>query len=185
MKLLKKLSVSSLNNFSKGALKELIKGATAPVFVARILGSVRKVEVGTTQFGEFIAFSGEFRGWDIEGEEAMGVKAFLPSPLDEMLAAQVRDVQSTEGNSNKSVEFGADLFVVPDDTEVGYKYVIKPLLEAKASDPVAALAATVQPLQIAKTEALPALAAPSEEEQDDLSEAEKVPEGKPASKAKK
>lgn len=178
MKILKKMSVSALNNFKKGEMKSMVEGASGPVFVARILGSARKFEVGTTQFGDYIAFSGEFRGWDISGEEAMGVKAFLPSPLDEMLAGQIATTQAEEGNAQKSVEFGADLFIVEDDTEVGYKYLVKPLLETKASDPVAALAAGVAPLQIApKTEQL-ALAV-------DKAEEETVTEAKPTSKAKK
>lgn len=159
MKILKKITLKDLNNLKAGVLKAAVAGNAEPIFVARIIGLVRGLESVPTAYGAALKFKGEFQAFGMDGEEARGVVAYVPSPFDEMLAAQVREIQGEDGNAKVAVEFGLDVFAVEDKGETGYKYVVKPLKEAAPSDPLKALTASFAPLALAapKAEAAPAL----------------------------
>lgn len=165
MKLLKKISIRDLNGFKTGDVKKLVKDAAGEVFVARIIGSARKVIIGTSTFGDYYEFSGDFRGFNIAGVEHAGGKCYLPEPVDALLAGALA------GEGNVAVDFAYDIFVVEDTkTEVGFQYRVQQLTEAAPSEPLLALTSKLAPL---------ALAAPKAEEPTPEPEAtETAPAGK-------
>lgn len=156
--ILKKMSLTGLNNWKKGVLKAQCEENDKPVFVGRIIGVVRSQESVPTPFGVALKFKGEFRGYAQDGAESMAVVCYLPSPFDEMLSNQINEIQGDEATLKAAVEFGIDVFAVADKGETGYKFICQPLKEAAPSDPVAALLKSFAPLQIqAKADAAPAL----------------------------
>ena len=168
MKLLKKMSVATA-----AANKAFLNAVEKEEPILRVVGIARSVEDLPTQYGIAKKFKGEFRGTDLQtGEISASPVLYLPSPIDGMLADAV-------AQSEGPVEFAFDINVVPlnrgpDDTGTKYQYVCRTLIEAKPSDPLAALiSATSQ----SKPVSLPA---PKEPE----GEAPEEPEGE-APKAKK
>lgn len=130
--------------------------------VLRVIGLVRAKETGTTTYGDFVRFKGEFHATNLlTGEASVSAVCFLPSPVDQMLADVLNG--RPEGDKNP-VEFGFDIDVLPDPaTEVGYQYRVRTLVEAKQSDPMEALMTKLNgaaPLSIAapvvRTDADPA-----------------------------
>lgn len=119
--------------------------------VLRVIGLVRAKETGTTTYGDFVRFKGEFHATNLlTGEASVSAVCFLPSPVDQMLADVLNG--RAEGDKNP-VEFGFDIDVLPDPaTEVGYQYRVRTLVEAKQSDPMEDLMAKLNsaaPLAIA------------------------------------
>lgn len=146
-KILKKVSIATVCTNHKG-----FKTLEAATDVMRIMGLARAFETGTSTYGEYFKFKGEFTAIDLAtGETAIGAVAFLPSPVDALLASTIREL----GEGGKPVEFGFDIRVIPDETEVGYHYEVKTLIESKPSNPMAALMATLSAVP------LPKLAAPT------------------------
>lgn len=156
MKVLKKLTLKDLNNFKAGALKAQVATAESEVFVGRIVGSVRSQSVKPSPYGDALCFKGTFVGYSAGGEEARAVVCYLPSPVDEMLSAQINDLQGDKPALEAPVDFALDVFAVADKCEAGYKYICKPLLETKVADPIAALLSGIPKLAIAAP-AAPAL----------------------------
>lgn len=151
--ILKKLAVSKL--FVRPS--ELVNADTkSPVFLYRIIGQARTSTIGKSTYGDYFEFSGEFRATDAHGAEYAAPKAFLQSPVDEMLHAEL------EKSNGKPVEFGFDVFVSYDGKEGsrGYIYSVQTLKEVAPSDPLAALAASVKPLELAPVVLVNAIEAP-------------------------
>lgn len=149
MKVLKKLTLKDLNNFKKGALKALVEASADPVFVGRILGSVRGQESVPSPYGDALKFKGTFVGYAVNGEEARAVVCYLPSPVDQMLSDQINEIQGDAARLESPIDFALDVFAVEDKGETGYKYVCKPLLETKQADPIAALVGQLPALNLA------------------------------------
>jgi len=164
MKTLKKITLKDLNNFKKGALKALVAAASEPVFVGRIIGSVRAQESVPSPYGEALKFKGTFVAYGHDGEEARAVVAYLPSPVDEMLSQQINELQGGKPKLENPVDFALDVFAVEDSGETGYKYLCKPLLETKVADPLAAILGNVAPLKLSAPVAQAAIGTDAKEE---------------------
>ena len=137
MEILKKMSIGAINGVRKG-----FKGVTEKRFVARIMGIAQSVIVEDGALGTYRKFTGEFKGINADGEEFVSAVCFLPSPVDSLLEASMKD------NSGAAVNFAFDISVAPNDTPIGYEYVVSSLLETKPSNPLAELMAKIVPLQI-------------------------------------
>lgn len=148
MKMLKKITIADLNNLKPAQIKELVESAGGEVFIGRFIGIVRTSEPVNSPHGISHKFKGEFRAWDINGEEAVSPVAYLPSPFDELLLSQIEEIQGEDKAKKVNVEFGLDVFAVPHGGATGYKFICRPLLEAAPSDPLAALAKSFQPLSL-------------------------------------
>lgn len=144
MNYLKKMSVSAMSAIPK-EVKKLEHGAT--VAVAHFIGLAEAIETGTSQFGEWVAFTGSFKGTNLEtGEVFRAKKCLLPDIASDALQDAVAN---SEGNP---VEFALEIGIRrvikldPKGNEVGmgYEYTMRPLIEMdEASDPLAALDAKV------------------------------------------
>lgn len=104
----------------------------APTDLFSIIGIARETITGTTQFGDFVGFAGEFEAINAEtGEVFKAPKAFIPEPAQGMLAAAL--------TGNEAVEVGLTIGVKPHSGEMGYEYTCRPLFEAQGTDMLADL----------------------------------------------
>jgi hypothetical protein len=188
MEIARKITIAGINGVRGGFD---VKPDAPVTLMARVMGLARKVEVKTTTYGDSLKFVGEFRAINADGEEFAAPVIYLPKPADEMLAEAL-----TEAGEN-GVQFAFDIFIepVPKKTPVdrGYQFKVKPLLDTKPSDPLAALMAGLPaPAVRAKQPALPGVDAasekapePSEEKAPDVAqEAAPAPEAKGKGKGK-
>lgn len=144
MNLMKKMSVNGMNGLRGG-----FKGVTEQRHVGRIVGIAHEVDYKESQtMGISKRFTGEFRGINEHGEEFAAPVCYLPAPADGLLEAAVN---AAEG---KGVNFAFDFFVVPNATSIlGYDWKVKPLLDTRPSDPLAALMGSIPPMLAAPKKA--------------------------------
>jgi len=127
MKLLKKISIGSINSV-RGGLKS-ITGRMLVMAVAGITGSYK--EKTSETMGTSYAFNGEFRAVNQNGEECAGPVLFLPEPIQSLLKGQIDDLTK---NGGINVEFGFRVYAVEDETALkGYYFEAESMMEARAS----------------------------------------------------
>lgn len=149
MKLLKKISIGSVNNV-RGGLKDIV-GRVRIITIAGLATGYK--EKTSETMGTSYAFSGEHRAINRDGEEAAAPIAYLPEPAQGLLKAQLDSVPQ-----GTSVEYGFHFFAVEDATAIkGYYFECVPLMEARASTALETLTARLGFEQAAKTGTTPAL----------------------------
>lgn len=138
MQLLTKMSVKSV-----GANPARAKTENCKVPLARFYGIARGIVMKVDQRGEPITgLTGDFYATNVEsGEEFQSGVLYLPGGIHELL---VNGVDQGEMNDKGKpiytpVEFGFDVWAAPATNPIGYSYEATPLLEARVSDPIAAL----------------------------------------------
>lgn len=145
----KKLSIKNVIGKVKALFEKDEKGDIPEgqkVNLIRVIGIADGIKVGTSTYGEWIAFTGQFVAIDLRtGEEHRSGQLFLPDTATDVLAPVVR------AQNGAPVEFAFDIGATSTDTEVGYEYNVTPLVEAKENDPLQNLTARLN---------LPALPAP-------------------------
>jgi len=143
--LLKKIVMGEVNGIVRGSGGFKPKahfgadenGNFAPILVMRVAGIARGMEIGQTNYGEFIKFKGNFAAINSKGEEFRSPFAILPEPA----AGLTREmVENAEGNP---VEFAFDIIAVPDASDRGYKFQCQPLMEKVQGDPLDAIVSHV------------------------------------------
>lgn len=108
---------------------------TEPKMIATLYGRCNDKKVGTSDYGEFVRFKGEFEGVNADTGEtyragAMIVPGILESLLDSAIAV----------NENNAVDFAVEVWVEPSERSMtGYTYSIKPLIQPEESDALAEL----------------------------------------------
>lgn len=126
--------------------RSLTEDEPGPVFLGRILGLARGYEVvPSEQYGDSLRFKGEFRGFDSAGDAYISANAFVPMVLSEQLqmALDGRD----EAHKTQAIEFAADLFLqFSESSATGYTYVVEVHTEARASEPLSGLIASLPAL---------------------------------------
>ena len=144
MNYLKKLSIATMSAIPKG-VKEMENGDT--VAVAHVIGIAEGMETGVSQFGEWVAFTGSFKGTNLEtGEVFRAKKCLLPGIASDALED---GVSGAEGDPVEfAVEIGIRRTIKLDakgnETGIGYEYTMRPLIEMDAAaDPLAALESKV------------------------------------------
>ena len=149
MKLLKKISIGTVNNV-RGGLKDI----TGRVRIITIAGIANGYKEKTSEtMGISYAFNGEFRAINRDGEEAAAPVAYLPEPAQGLLKAQLDSVER-----GTTVEFGFHFFAVEDATAIkGYYFECVPLMEARASTALESLTAKLGFEAAAKDGSVPAL----------------------------
>ena len=114
-----------------------------------IMGIANGVKTGSSMYGEWLALTGQFEASNLEtGEVFAAPVAFLPEPLNGLIAAKVR----TPGEDGKgvSVKFAVMVGVKPAKNQFGLEYTVRELVDVKENDPLADL-----------RQALPALPKPA------------------------
>jgi len=103
-----------------------------------VFGLAKKCEPSTTQYGEYIKFSGAFEAVNLAtGEVVVAGQMILPQVV-ESLIFNALDQENTEG-----VQFAFELGVKADKNPRGYIYTVKSLVEPSGSDPLADLRSKV------------------------------------------
>lgn len=133
MKLVKKISVGGINNVRGGFdAPTVVEGKKR---VMRIVGIARgyKEHVSATM-GVSYGFQGEFRAWNLKGDECASAVCFLPEPAQGLLH------EALCGEGGASVEFAFEFLLVPaPDSILKYDWEVVTLMDTKPSDGVARL----------------------------------------------
>jgi hypothetical protein len=141
------------------ALKEAVSKLKDGEMTAalRVFGIATGYKPGQTDKGEYLLLIGEFNALNLlDGSRYSAGKAILPNFIAENFQPVL--------DKNGSAEFALEILVQRSDTSVtGYQFVARPLIESRASDRMAELAAQAM-------KGLPALTGPSEETGADESE---------------
>lgn len=158
LSIIKKITIATVNNLGIGGFKKKflqdLPGATKnaegelsgfPTFLGmRALGIAKTMRHGTGTYGDWVAFVGEFVAYNADGEEFRAPQLILPEPANSMLASAM------EANPDTPVEVAFDIMVTFDKGERGYQYRCQPLMQVQQSDPLSALAESIN-----STKALP------------------------------
>lgn len=109
-----------------------------------VYGVATGTKTGSSNFGDWLAFIGDFEGVDIAtGEVSRSPVCFLPEPAQGMLEAALL-------KNENGVEFSFIIGVKPNKTSTtGYEYTVKPVVASKQND-------ALEKLRGATTQALPA-----------------------------
>lgn len=150
MALVKKISAKTIIGDIKKLCKTREDGDV--IDLANFYGRATGFKTGTTDFGAWTAFTGNFEAVNRQtGEEFQARQIFLVEPLQGMLLDQL--------SASESVDFACVLsIVVNEKLPTGYEYRVTPITEIKRSDELEALR------QIAGAPTLKLLAAPVAEE---------------------
>ena len=125
MKLVNKISIKTV--YGKVA-REDAKGQD----LMRVMGVVRGVTTGESNYGPWAKFKGEFKAINLStGEEVHSGACLLPPMASDMLQGAF---------TGDPVEFAFDIGIKPNETAIGYEYTVTPLI-TQESDPLANLAA--------------------------------------------
>lgn len=160
-KVVSKISAKTLKAAPKMILVEVdgkqVPRADGEQALFRVVGRAMGFKVGNSEYGQWVAFTGDFRATVFAtGEMFQSSKVFLPDSVTGVLQAAL-------ANSNAGADFAFDIGVEPATTPTGYSYTIKSLIaQTPESDPLAALLAQVNavaPLQLTQsTQPAPELA---------------------------
>lgn len=146
MALVKKISAKVIFGDIKKVCKTKEDGDV--VDLANFYGRATGFKTGTTDFGSWTAFTGNFEAVNLQTcEEFQARQIFLVEPLQGMLLDQLA--------SAESVDFACKISVVVNESlPTGYEYRVTPLVDVKRSDELDALR------QIAGAPSLKVLEAP-------------------------
>ena len=111
---------------NKPELEKHFEAGGAPIPLCRIWGKVTVTRPGTSNFGEYVNFLGQFEALSaFSGKHYRASKCLLPGWLEE----EVDSAYSAEGNA---VYFGYDIYLQwKPDASLGYEYVAEQLMETK------------------------------------------------------
>lgn len=138
----RKISPKTICPDIKAIAKALSEDEPGPIFLGRVLAMVRGAESVSTSYGDSTKFKGEFRAFDADGREFISSSAYFP----EVIADELLNGLSLREDENATIEFACDLFIRYADTQVGYQYEVEVHTEARSSEPLAALAASLPAL---------------------------------------
>jgi hypothetical protein len=115
-----------------------VKTGDAPRDIAHIYGTVRKYETVTTNYGDSLKFTGEFEGVNLKtGEVTKSFKCFVPTVLEDLLAAALDAKQDGDADLQFGVCIGVEVNDKPGGT--GYIFTVRPLVQTVARDALADL----------------------------------------------
>ena len=133
--------------------------------VAHIYGTARRFLIGTTTYGDYTKFQGDFEAVNTSnGETFRSNSLVLPELVEKMLVAallaegakagKVKTQNTPEvagGEAQAPVEFAFAIGVRKTETKEGsvsrgYEYTIRPLIQLKGADPLAHLRDQVKAL---------------------------------------
>lgn len=146
--------MSSINLVSKLTIKTMgaqpaKNSVDAKTLLATIYGRCTDKKTGTSDYGEYIRFKGEFEGVNAAtGEAYRSGIMIVPKTLEELLDGAIH---LDEANA---VDFAVEVWVEPSERSItGYTYIIKPLTEPEESDVLASLRQLAAPSTAKQLEA--------------------------------
>lgn len=131
--------------------------------LAHIYGRADRVNEGSTTYGIFHKYKGEFKAVNLEtGEIYRASSLLLPEIADGLLLAQMMEAGATLGKEKTGdkaetagervkgdpVEFAVCIGVSPaenkDGTGRGYQFTAKPIIESQVADPLESIEARIK-----------------------------------------
>lgn len=141
IELLSKLSLKSV--YGAVNIKVLHEGKKT-IHLMRVLGIASGVKTGSSNFGDWLAFTGNFKATNLEtGAEFRSGKIFLPTIASGLIEGAIQQAETD------SVQFAFDIGVKPVQDRQGkdsYEYTVTPLVEAQDNDPLKQLENTLPKL---------------------------------------
>jgi hypothetical protein len=139
----KKISTATMGLTTK-QLEEVAAAADPkPVSVMRVWGVVSGRQPGVSQFGNYVKFTGEIAAINlVSSEEARSQALLLPSAA-ETIVSSMFDKASKEGGT---AQIALEITVLVNKSAKGgtkFSYGVKPLIEFKGDDALAAMAKTL------------------------------------------
>lgn len=123
-------------------LKPISPAPVLPLY--RVIGFVHNGKPGSSEYGEYIKFLGQFRATNLFGDTA-GVQTDAPAMfLPGFLAESLWGVLSAPGRSGPvqiALEFGV---VYAEEASTKYKFIVRDVLPPSESDPLALLESSVK-----------------------------------------
>lgn len=148
----------------KAAVAQVAEGEVVPAM--RVVGVANGYKAGQTDKGEYVTLLGEFQAINLmTGEQFTSSRAIIPTFIAENFVPALQQ----HGNAEFALDIGARR---KDSAVAGYEFIMRPLIESKASDRLSAL------LEVASKAAPLALAAPKSD-----SKPAAKPDDKPAAKS--
>lgn len=143
----KKISVAKC--FGKVTAARVAKAGNT-LFLGRVFGSASGTKTGVTDFGEWIALTGQFRAIAKEtGECFDSAVCFLPDVAQDLVIGQLNA-------GAKAVDFAFDISAVADESvPIGFTYRAAPVLQMEEDSPIARIEAKMKALAAPKTEEAP------------------------------
>lgn len=129
---------------AKKTIKRIPLGIVINLF--RVIGMANGVKKGTSNFGDWISFSGQFQAISYEtGETFRSNALFLPPTAQDALLPVVME------HGDNGVQFGFDVAVrsvedKQDPSNTKYEYVCRPLMQIEELDAIKAFRDTLPPL---------------------------------------
>ena len=120
--LVKKISTATV--YGKITNEDKVK----PKALYRVFGLAAGTKTGSTQFGDWSCFVGEFQAVNLEtGEIFNSGKCFLPEIVESGILAQLSQAEG--------VKFAFEIGIKPnEDLGIGYEYTAKSLLQPQANN---------------------------------------------------
>lgn len=118
-----------------------VPGAPAEKILYDVYGMAHKTKTGSTDYGEWIAFKGDFEAITPDGEIFRSGTVHVQEPFQEMLLSALQNAK--QADENGSIQFAARVSIVPPrkgkPSATGYEYRVTPLVEAADSSPMLSL----------------------------------------------
>ncbi len=132
------MSASLIKKLSAKTVYGVVKAPEKAMALFTVIGIANGVKTGQSTYGEWVALTGQFEGQNLEsGEAFMAPQAFLPEPINGLIAAKVRTPD--ENGQPVSVRFAVEVGIKPSKSTLGYEYTVRELIDASENDPLADL----------------------------------------------
>ncbi len=129
----KKSQIIALRKLTTKTIMEgrIFRPTAKEEYLYRIAGQVTGIKTGDSDYGPWVAFTGNFTARRHDGVLFAGPRAFIPQPFQDMIEAAIKQ-QEADGLV-ASVQFGLDISVIQDDTaSIGYQYKCVPVIEVES-----------------------------------------------------
>lgn len=134
---LKKLGAKQIMGNVKKAVQDYCPNDGDKVTLYTVFGVANGIKTGTTNYGQWTAFQGQFEAQNHVDQNAYASnQAFIPEPLQSMLVSALE--------KSDTVQFAITVDVKRrDDLNVGYEFLPTPHIQAQENDPLAHLRSSV------------------------------------------
>lgn len=172
---LKKLGAKQIMGNVKKAVQDYCPNDGDKVTLYTIFGVANGIKTGTTNYGPWTAFQGQFEAQNHVDQNAYASnQAFIPEPLQSMLMGALE--------KSETVQFAITVDVKRrDDLNVGYEFLPTPHIQTQENDPLAHLRSSVPQIAAPVKLDAPAL---TDEQIDKKADAELAQEKAPAKPGK-
>ena len=132
MNLLKKITLKVISSVDLEKTAKEMKEKEKRALV-RVYGIVNSHDLGSTQYGDFLRFKGNFEAVDLAtGDVYRSGQAILPQVAEDLLHAAL------VAAGGESVQFGFELGIKESkNSKTGYELTASPLIKESPNDPLA------------------------------------------------